>query len=478
MTFAQDKLVALSFDDGPNTTTTVKMLDILKKHNVKASFFVIGNNIDKKSAKVMQRAYKEGHTIENHSLTHSAMPTLSADSMRAEIIATSALIEKYIGEKPLFFRPPYIALNRTLFDTIDLGIISGEGCNDWESNVSADTRIEKMLASARDGLIYLLHDFKDNDNTVEAVDRIIPILKERGFKFVTVRELFKAKNIAPQKGIIYTDILHATPWTQPTQSFDIDLWPNGLPNSNGVDKEPFDASKRNYKPSIRVSLPEKGKGNGKAILVVPGGGYRMLSLAQEGYDWAKEFVPQGIATIVLSYRMPNGNKEVPMSDATEAMRLIRENAEKWGINPQQVGILGSSAGGHLASTIATHNDPATRPNFQILFYPVISMDKSITHMDSHNCFVGEDATPEEEQLYSNHLQVKSDTPPAILLLADDDFLVPPANSAEYYLALKKAKVKASMHVYPSGGHGFGCGHRFRYHKEMMQDLQIWLDQLK
>lgn len=266
-------------------------------------------------------------------------------------------------------------------------------------------------------------------------------------------------------------------WAQQPQSFDIDLWQNGLPNTNGVDHQPWDDSQRNFKPSIRVFLPEESKANGKAVLVVPGGGYRVLSLGQEGYEWAQQFVPQGIATIVLSYRMPNGNKEVPISDATEAMRLIRENAGKWGIDPQKVGILGSSAGGHLASTIATHNDEATRPNFQILFYPVISMDKEITHMDSHNCFVGENATEEQEQAYSNHLQVTPQTPPAIILLSDDDFLVPPANSAEYYLALKKAKVKASMHVYPSGGHGWGCGERFRYHKEMMQDLQIWLDQL-
>lgn len=262
------------------------------------------------------------------------------------------------------------------------------------------------------------------------------------------------------------------------ESFDIDLWQNGLPNTNGIDHQPWDDKQRNFKPSIRVYLPEKDKANGKAILVVPGGGYRMLSISQEGHLWAAELVPQGIATIVLSYRMPNGNKEVPMSDATEAMRLIRANAEKWNIDATKIGIMGSSAGGHLASTIATHNDEATRPNFQILFYPVISMDKSITHMDSHNCFLGENATEEQEREYSNHLQVTAQTPPAILLLSDDDFLVPPANSAEYYLALKKAKVKASMHVYPSGGHGWGCGNFFRYKKEMMQDLKIWLDELK
>lgn len=212
MTYAQEKLVALSFDDGPNTGTTVHMLDVLKKHDVKASFFVIGNNINEESAKVMQRAHNEGHDIENHSLTHCAMPTLTADSMRSEISQTSALVEKYIGEKPQLFRPPYIALNKTMFDNIDLTFISGEGCNDWEADVTADMRLEKMLGFARDGLIFLLHDFVGNENTVEAVDRLIPILKERGFRFVTVRTLFKEKNIATQAGIIYTDILNAKPW--------------------------------------------------------------------------------------------------------------------------------------------------------------------------------------------------------------------------------------------------------------------------
>lgn len=210
--FAQVKLVALSFDDGPNTETTVRMLDMLKKHDVKASFFVIGKNITEESAKIMQRAHDEGHDIENHSLTHCAIPTLTTDSMKSEIDQTSALIEKYVGEKPQFFRPPYIALSKTMFDTIQLPFICGDGYNDWEDEVSTDVRVEKMLASARDGLIFLLHDFVGNEKTVEAVDRIIPILKERGFRFVTVRELFKAKNVAPQKGIIYSDILNAEPW--------------------------------------------------------------------------------------------------------------------------------------------------------------------------------------------------------------------------------------------------------------------------
>lgn len=263
------------------------------------------------------------------------------------------------------------------------------------------------------------------------------------------------------------------------KSFDIDMWPDGLPNSNGIDKtQPYNNETRNFKPMLRVFTPADSVKTDMAILVIPGGGYRVLSLGQEGYDWADEFCAQGITTVVLNYRMPMGVTEVPISDATEAMRLIRANADKWGIDPQKVGVLGSSAGGHLASTICTHNDSLTRPNFQILFYPVISMDKEITHMDSHNCLIGEDATKELEELYSNQFQVTPQTPPALLILADDDFLVSPRNAAEYYIALQKNKVKASMHVYPSGGHGFGCGQWFKYRKEMLQELTAWLETIK
>lgn len=266
---------------------------------------------------------------------------------------------------------------------------------------------------------------------------------------------------------------------QQLKNFEIDMWPNGLPNSNGIDKtQPYDAEARNFKPMIRVYQPEDSVKTDMAILVIPGGGYRVLSLGQEGYDWANVFVPQGITTVVLNYRMPNGVTDVPISDATEAMRLIREHATEWGINPKKVGVLGSSAGGHLASTISTHNDSLTRPDFQILFYPVISMDKEITHLDSHNCLIGENASQELEELYSNQLQVTPQTPPCCLILADDDFLVSPRNAAEYYIALQKNKVKAAMHVYPSGGHGFGCGQWFKYRNEMLQDLMGWLETIK
>ena len=196
---------------------------------------------------------------------------------------------------------------------------------------------------------------------------------------------------------------------QETKGFDIDLWPNGLPNSNGIDKNsgvtytsyqdttwafilnPNDgalqsktmansrhANQPAFKPSLRVFLPQGESKTDMAILILPGGGYRTLAFGHEGYQWADHFTRQGIATIVLTYRMPMGHTEVPISDATEAMRIVREKATAWGINPQKIGIMGSSAGGHLASTIATHSPAATRPNFQILFYPVISMDKEVT----------------------------------------------------------------------------------------------------
>lgn len=257
--------------------------------------------------------------------------------------------------------------------------------------------------------------------------------------------------------------------------FDIDLWPNGLPNSNGIDKtQPFDDSKQNFKPSIRVFLPDAEKASGRAVVCCPGGGYSHLAMDHEGYQWAEFYNERGIALIVLKYRMPHANTEVPISDAMEALRIVRENAEKWNINPKDVGIMGSSAGGHLASTVATHSAPATAPNFQILFYPVVTFDYAYTHKGSRHGLIGENAPQETVNLYSNEKQVTPQTPPAIMLLSDDDTVVPSPNSVNYYLALRRNNVKASMYIYPSGGHGWGIRDNFKYHNEMMSDLSAWL----
>lgn len=265
---------------------------------------------------------------------------------------------------------------------------------------------------------------------------------------------------------------------QQSAPFDIDLWPQGLPNSNGIDKtQPFDDSQRNFKPSVRVFLPQADKANGMAVVCCPGGGYSHLATDHEGYDWAPFFNERGIALIVLKYRMPRRVTEVPISDAREAVRLVRSHAEEWHINTSKVGIMGSSAGGHLASTIATHSTPVEAPNFQILFYPVISMQPGVTHKGSHDNLIGVDASSELNHNYSNATQVTRQTPPAIMLLSDDDTAVPSRNSVEYYLALRAAGVKSTLHIYPSGGHGWGFRTNFRFHNSMLNDLSDWLKTL-
>lgn len=262
-------------------------------------------------------------------------------------------------------------------------------------------------------------------------------------------------------------------------AFDIDLWQTGLPNSNGIDKsQPFDDSKQNFKPSIRVFLPEAEKATGRAVVCCPGGGYSHLATGHEGYDWAPFFNERGIAFVVLKYRMPHGNADVPISDAKEALRVVREHAAEWRIDPKKVGIMGSSAGGHLASTVATHSDSLTAPAFQILFYPVVTFNYPYAHKGSRHGLIGENASQEMVDLYSNEKQVTSKTPPAIMLLSDDDRVVPSQNSVNYYLALKREGIKATMHIYPSGGHGWGCRENFRHHKEMTADLSVWLESVK
>lgn len=258
------------------------------------------------------------------------------------------------------------------------------------------------------------------------------------------------------------------------KEFNLDLWENGLPNTNGIDRTPFDDNIQNYKPSLRVFLPPKDIATGRAIIACPGGAYAGLAYNHEGYDWAPFFNKLGIAYVVLKYRMPRGNREVPFSDAEEALRLVKEKAKEWNINPADIGIMGSSAGGHLASTMATHAKSSVRPAFQVLFYPVITMDKSFTHLGTHDNLLGKDASRELEDLYSNEKQVTKETPRAYITFSDDDDAVPTKNGALYYLALKENNVPASFFIYPSGGHGWGSRKDFKYNKEMLQDLEAWL----
>lgn len=204
---SERKVIALTFDDGPNTETTPQVLEKLRKHGVVASFFLVGDNITPESAEVSRRAFEAGCEINNHSRTHSAMPQLSPAQTRAEIEYTSERIASITGERPRFFRPPYIAISEQMYENIDLTFIAGIGAEDWLDEVSADERAKRILAQARDGDVILLHDMTGNFRTVQALDAIIPELLERGFELVTVTELFKAKGVTPRRGVTYTNVL-------------------------------------------------------------------------------------------------------------------------------------------------------------------------------------------------------------------------------------------------------------------------------
>lgn len=219
--------------------------------------------------------------------------------------------------------------------------------------------------------------------------------------------------------------------------------------------------------------------SGKAIVGVPGGGYSVLSNTHEGYlasDWLNG---QGISYFVVNYRLPNGDRTLPMSDVENAIRTVRDSAAVWGINPHDVGIMGFSAGGHLASVISTHAAFDVRPDFTILFYPVISMDEAVSHKWSCRNFLGEEGqkNPELVRDFSTQNAVRRHlTPPALIIMASDDRLVPPVtNGVQYYSAMRNAGNECAMYIYPTGDHGFGFGPWFKYHDQMLTDIGNWLN---
>lgn len=230
-------------------------------------------------------------------------------------------------------------------------------------------------------------------------------------------------------------------------------------------------------PKMTVFLPPSGIGNGKALVALPGGGYSHLAVYHEGFDWAPFYNQLGLAYAVLEYSMPKGDRSIPMGDVDAAFKVMADSASQWGFHPDSIGIMGSSAGGHLASTMATHPTENCRPAFQILFYPVISMDPGLTHKGSRTGFLGENPSEELEAAYSSEKQVTSATPRALMLLSADDRTVVPANSLRYFDALNKAGVPASLMVYPTGGHGWGYREKFRYHDNVLSEITSWLKSL-
>ena len=238
--------------------------------------------------------------------------------------------------------------------------------------------------------------------------------------------------------------------------------------------QPFDIDT----PSLRVFLPAPELATGRAIVACPGGGYGGLAVNHEGYDWAPYFNKQGIALIVLKYRMPHGDRTLPISDAEAAMKMARDSADVWNLNPYDIGIMGSSAGGHLASTIATHTRPELRPNFQILFYPVITMDKSYTHIGSHDNLLGKDASAELETEFSNEKQVTKETPRAFIAYSDDDKTVPPPMEVNYYLGCARIMYQLYSIFMPVADMAGVSAKTSIYKNEMLNDLSAWLRSFK
>jgi acetyl esterase/lipase len=244
-------------------------------------------------------------------------------------------------------------------------------------------------------------------------------------------------------------------------------------------------------PTLTVFLPEKNNDKSAAVIICPGGGYSYLVMNNEGTEVAKELNKQGIAAFVLKYRLPNDlimkNRSIgPLQDAEQAIKTVRERAKEWNIDTAKVGIMGFSAGGHVASTASTHyknvvipNQEKTnlRPDFSILIYPVITFQDSILHKGSKKALIGENASAEKTAEYSNELQVKKDTPPAFLIHCSDDKVVSVANTINYYQALKNNGIKAEMHIYATGGHGFGLKNATRTDK-WLEQCMAWMTEMK
>lgn len=270
----------------------------------------------------------------------------------------------------------------------------------------------------------------------------------------------------------------------------IPLYPGKIPNSKLFPNKEYSNAKHTAlfkvsRPTLSVYLPSQEKSVGTAVIICPGGGYHALMIEREGNDMAKRFVKMGVAAFVLKYRLPSDstmfNKSIgPLQDAQQAIKTVRSRAKEWHIDPNKIGIMGFSAGGHLASTTGTHfnwevienkEKVSLRPDFMMLVYPVISMTDSIGHRGSRNNLLGKEPSAEEIKKFSNEMQVTSQTSPAFIVVAEDDSVVKVANSIDFYNALIKNKIPAALHIYQKGGHGFL---KYPPRDVWMKDLVYWM----
>lgn len=280
------------------------------------------------------------------------------------------------------------------------------------------------------------------------------------------------------KSVLFTLLLSMAINFSFSQSEIINLWEDSIPNSIETNEKEIVEIKEIKRiinvqtPTLEVFLPARKTSSNKGVVICPGGGYHLLSYDSEGTAIAKWFNSKGIAAFVLKSRLPDSKSivvrhEAPLQDAQRAIRYVRSHAETFGVSPDEIGVIGFSAGGHLASTLGTQYDKSNsfketpidtisaRPNFMALIYPVITMDESFTHMGSRKNLIGQRPIKALIKGYSNELQVTSDTPRTFLVHSGDDKAVPIKNSLRFYEALKANDVEAELHVYPNGGHGYG-----------------------
>lgn len=279
----------------------------------------------------------------------------------------------------------------------------------------------------------------------------------------------------------------------------IPLYEGAIPNSKPYNTKEYWEPQGNgdtivhyiSEPTLSVFLPEKMPSSTPAVVICPGGGYQIASIVKEGYAIARRFNEMGVAAFVLKYRVPDDSSMVdktigPLQDAQRAIQLVRLNAKKWNVDMAKVGIMGFSAGGHVASTAATHfnknyianpDNISLRPDYAIFIYPVISFQDSIGHLGSRDRLIGKNPPASLRDAFSNELLVDANTPPTFLVHATDDNAVPVMNSVKYYEALIQHKVSAEMHIYKGGGHGFGM-HNPTTRDNWMNLCRHWMESMQ
>ncbi len=397
------------------------------------------------------------------------------------IIADTSVNKLYLGR-------PWRAFSKTVFLNCFLPkVISPEGWNNWNNSENEKTVFYAEYKSKGEGSSFVNRvKWSKQLSDKEMLQYQLPIIFGEVF---SKNKIFWYNDMAVRK-FDYSSFKN-TPATV------IPLYNGAVPNSKNLSNRESFTVKENVTRIAKVSVPtltiyKPQKSNGKSVIICPGGGYTILAFDKEGTRVAQEMNRWGITAFVLKYRLPDDSFNLdrslaPLQDAQQAIRYIRTHAKEYGIEKNKIGIMGFSAGGHLASTAATHfnfNADATntdttsvRPDFAVLIYPVISMDSTITHKGSRNNLIGTKPTEEKTNYFSNELQVTKTTPPSFLVHASDDGAVPVHNSLRYYEACVKNKISVELHTYPTGGHGFGM-----YNKTVsdnwMERLRAWLDLIK